>query len=223
MNSSGLSAALNPAPKNKNLFSDKPVPTASSIKIEGKNPADAFAASLKQQDAARREVFDPSYRKVLNYATDTSQPETQALLAGEQADKTNQLTRDQFMRMQAANGSLTDSRVAADTERLSLFDAVKSRAGAENTARLTTVDDQIQQLGNLTSYGAATARQALGLQTGASSAYTARQQQLSQLDQAQKNAAAQATQANIGMGVSAAMAAAAVGYFGVTATATAIA
>lgn len=193
------------------LFSKKPTPTANSIKVDGKNPADAFAASLYQQDLARREVFDPSYKKVLNYATDSSQPEQQAILAGQQADKVNQLTRDQYMRMQTANGSATDARVSDDTNRLSLFDAVKNKAGAENMARQGTIDDQMQQLGNLTSYGAATARQALGLQTGASSAYTARQQQISQLKQAQASMAAQATQANIGMGVSVAMAAATIG------------
>lgn len=195
----------------KKLFSNKPDKTSADITVAGKNPTDAFAASLRQQDLARREVFDPSYRKALNYALDTSQPEKQATDAGTQAEKANQLTRDQFMRMQLANGSSTDPRLTAETDRLSLFDAVRNVAGAENTARQTTMDDQMQQLGNLTSYGAASARQALGLQTGASSAYTARQQQLNQLKQTQQSMAAQAMQANIGMGVSVAVSAATIG------------
>ena len=200
----GLRAGGGPSGPAK-MFSSTPEQTANGIRIAGKNPTDAFAASLQQQDLARREVFDPQYRKVLNYATDSSQPESQALLAGDAADRANQTTREQFLRMQGANGSATDPRVSAETDRLSLFDAALNKAGAENTARQSTVDDQMQQLGNLTSYGAATARQALGLQTGASSAYTARQQQLTQLQQTQKNMAAQAAQANIGMGVSVTM------------------
>jgi hypothetical protein len=210
--SQGLLNALNVQTSSsvgsKKLFSEKPEKTAADITVAGKNPTDAFAASLRQQDLARREVFDPSYRKALNYALDTSQPEKQATDAGAQAEKANQLTRDQFMRLQSANGSLTDPRLTAETDRWSLFDAVRNVAGAENTARQSTMDDQMQQLGNLTSYGAASARQALGLQTGASSAYTARQQQLSQLKQTQQSMAAQAMQANIGMGVSIAMSAA---------------
>lgn len=202
----GLLAALNmqtsASTGPKKLFSNKPVQLSSDIRVEGKNPESGFAASLRQQDLARREVFDPQYRKSLSYALDTSQPETQALKAGDQAEKSMALTRDEFMRLQAANGSASDPRLDAETERLAKFDAVKNVAGAENSARQTTLDDQMQQLGNLTSYGAATARQALGLQTGASSAYTARQQQLSQLEQSKKMMAAQATQANIGMGVS---------------------
>lgn len=195
-------ASVTPNSNPKSLYSARPEKTSADIQVAGKNPADAFAASLRQQDLARREVFDPQYRKALNYATDTSQPETQAMLAGKTADEANQLTREQFMRLQEASGSVTDPRISAETDRLSLFDAVRNKAGAENAARQATLDDQASQLGNLTSYGAAAARQALGLQTGASSAYTARQQQLSQLQQAQKNAQASAMQANIGMGVS---------------------
>lgn len=199
----------NTAPKKASLFSSAPVKTSDQIRLAG-NPTDAFAASLRQQDLARREVFDPQYRKALNYATDSSQPEVQAREAGTQAEKSNQITRDEFLRMQNASGASVDPRIAADTQRLSLFDAAKTTAGAENSARQTTLDSQMNILGGLSSYGVTAARQALNLQTGASSAYTQRQQQLAQLQQAQKSANSAAMASNIGMGVSVAMTAASI-------------
>jgi hypothetical protein len=204
----GLLAGAQP-PKPASMFSTTPVKTANQISLAG-NPTDSFSASLNQQDLARREVFDPQYQQALNYATDTSQPETQALLAGQQADKANQTTRDEFARLQSANGSAVDPRVTADTQRLALFDAAKNTAGAENNARQGTIDSQMSTLGGLSDYGVNAARQALGLSTGASSAYTARQQQLAQLKQAQASMNASATQADIGLGVSAAVAIAAI-------------
>lgn len=169
------------------------------------DPASRFAKSLEQQAFVRKNLFDPQYNKALGYALDSSAPEAEAQKATQQATNANALTRDEFMRMQGRSGARMDPEVVAENSRLQKLNEVTNIADAANMARGSTTDFQASQLGDLTGLGVNVARQALGLQSGAASAYQQRQNQLLQEQQTQKSMAAQATAANIGMGVSVVM------------------
>lgn len=166
------------------------------------DPVQRYSKALRQQAFVRDQIFDPQYRKAVDFALDTRQPEIEAGKAQDEAIKYNELTRAQFQRMQERSGARVDPTVAADNDRLMKLNAVRGIADAGNMARQGTQELQVEQLGDATGLGINTARQALGLTAGAASAYTDRQNRNTQAEMMQKQAQAAATQANIGMAIS---------------------
>lgn len=162
-------------------------------------PDERYAKAIEQQAALRDQIFYPQYQKSLNFALDKNAPGQAARQAAQQASRYNQLTRQQFMRMNERSQAFVDPAVQAETDRLRKFDDAKNIANAWSTAKNATRDLQAEQLGEVTGLGINTARQALGLSAGAASAYTDRQNRATQAEMMQQQANAAAQQANMQM------------------------
>ena len=85
------------------------------------------------------------------------------------------------------------------------MDIGKITTDSANMAAQGTREQQTESLADVTGVGVNTARQALGLQAGAASAFQDRQNRNEQLDAQQKALNAQAQQANMTMAISIAM------------------
>lgn len=171
----------------------------------GGTPVEQYTRSLEQQDAVRNQIFRPQMKKALDFALNRNAPSTAALTAAQRAQHTGELTRAQFLRDQQRSGSTTDPLVAADIQRKQALSNAKLTTDSANMASQGTREQQTESLADVTGVGVNTARQALGLQAGAASAFQDRQNRNEQLDAQQKSLNAQAQQANMTMAMTTAL------------------
>lgn len=165
-------------------------------------PDERYARALEQQNMVRQSLFGAQFDKALKFAADKGAPEREAQQAMRQAANYNRLSREQWMRMEERSQSAIDPAVAAENARLNKFDDARNIANAYSTAKQSTKDLQLEQMGDLVGLSTSSARQALGLSNAAASAYQSRIGQNMQAQQMQQNANAQASSAALGAGMS---------------------